>query len=224
MFHYRWARDVDQWSAAGRIARSMQPDAEPQQVAETTARVRERMLGRVGLVGSSAQTAAPIERSFQEALESLELHLRERAYLFGARPVLADFGLFAQLYEAWTDPTAGAWIEGRAPSVLAWIQRMLWPRAEGELEAWDRIESGLLPLLEQAAQLFLPWSCANEAALSAGDATFSVPLRGETWTQVPQKYHARSLAALRAKYADQSSDSAVRSLMERTGCATYLQR
>ena len=29
-------------------------------------------------------------------------------------------------------------IEGRAPRVLAWIHRMLWPRAEGDFERWTR--------------------------------------------------------------------------------------
>ena len=48
--------------------------------------------------------------------------------------------------------------------------------------------------------LFLPWSAANAAAIAAGDEEFTVSLKGNDWTQKPQKYHARSLAALKAKY------------------------
>ena len=216
MFHYRWARDVDQISAAGRIARAMLPAATEEQHAATTAQIRERMVGRVWFVGSSAETAPQIEESFREAIALLDDHLATRPYLFGARPAFGDFGLAAQLYEAWTDPTPGALVEGRAPRVLDWIHRMLWPRAEGGFEPWSALEPTLLPLLErQVGRLFLPWSVANAAAIASGSESFTVELDGLAWTQKPQKYHAKSLAALRAKYA---SDPGLDALLARAGC------
>ena len=101
MFHYRWAREVDQLSAAGRIARMMMPMADEQQYADRQAQVRERMVKRVWFVGSSEQTAPHIEESFCEAIAQLEVHLSDRPYLFGARPSFGDFGLWGQLYNAW---------------------------------------------------------------------------------------------------------------------------
>ena len=82
-------------------------------------------------------TASQIEIGFQEMLALLEDHLSTRPYLFGGRPAFGDFGLWGQFYEIWTDPTAGALIEGDAPHVLDWIHRMLWPRAEGAFEIMD---------------------------------------------------------------------------------------
>ena len=115
--------------------------------------------------------------------------------------MISVFG--AQLYEAWTDPTPAALIEGRAPRLLDWLHRMLWPRAEGEFEPWSRLEPTLFPLLEQ--QVGRGSSCrgrvANAAAIAAGSESFDVELAGQRWTQKPQKYHAKSLGALRAKYA-----------------------
>ena len=224
MFHYRWARDVDQISSAGRIAGAMMPAASDEQHAGMTAQIRERMVNRVWFVGSSAQTAPQIEASFREAIGQLDAHLATRPYLFGARPAFGDFGLFAQLYEAWTDPTPAALIEGRAPRVLDWLHRMLWPRAEGAFEPWSALEPTLLPFLErQVGQLFLPWSVANAAAIEAGSEEFSVELAGSTWTQKPQKYHAKSLQALRAKYAATGSDGALDALLERSGCLAALR-
>ena len=110
MFHYRWARDVDQISSAGRLAQTMMPTADEKTLAFATAQVRERMVGRVWFVGSSAQTAPQIERSFADTLAILETHLGKRPYLFGARPAFGDFGMWGQLYEAWSDPTPGAMI------------------------------------------------------------------------------------------------------------------
>src|SRR6201989_640456 len=47
MFHYRWARDVDQVSAAGRIARMRAPNATEQEHGAFAARVRARSVDRV---------------------------------------------------------------------------------------------------------------------------------------------------------------------------------
>ena len=51
MFHYRWARDVDQISAAGRIARASAPRASEEQYEALREQIRTRMVGRVGLRG-----------------------------------------------------------------------------------------------------------------------------------------------------------------------------
>jgi glutathione S-transferase len=224
MFHYRWARPVDQESGAARIARLVAPDADGEALAGVAAAVRQRMTGRVWFVGSGPTTADQIERSYLDTLAILEPHLSRRPYLFGARPALGDFGLWGQLYECWTDPTPGALLRERAPSVCAWVERMLEPKAEGGFERWDALAPTLEPLFQrQVGALFLPWSDANARAIAAGQAEFSVELAGATWTQKPQKYHARSLAALRARYARVADRSALDPILERTGCLRWLR-
>lgn len=224
MFHYRWAREVDQTSCAGRIARMMMPTADETQIASAIAGVRERMVSRVWFVGSSPQTAPQIEDSFLDTIAILETHLANRSYLFGARPSFGDFGVWGQLYEAWTDPTPGALIEGRAPNVLAWIHRMLWPRAEGEFEPWANLEPTLMPLLQrQVGRLFMPWTVANAKAIAEGREEFTVELDGKNWTQKPQKYHAKSLAALREKYNALPNKQEVDKVLDRAGCRQGLR-
>ncbi len=224
MFHYRWARDVDQESAARRIGRTMMPDASEEQAANMAAQVRERMVNRTWFVGSSEQTGPQIEESFQQSLALLDAHLAERPYLFGGRPAYGDFGMWGQIYEAWTDPTCGALVESGAPNVLAWVQRMLWPRAEDEFEPWSALEPTLMPLLErQVGGLFIPWTLANEKAIAGGDDEFSVELAGRTWSQKPQKYHAKSLRALREKYAAVADKAALDPVLERAGCLAALR-
>ena len=219
MFHYRWARDVDQLSSAGRLARAMLPTNDEEHHAAAAATVRARMVDRVWFVGSNEQNAPQIESSFREALQQLDAHLADRPYLFGARPAFADFALWGQIYEAWTDPTAGALIEGHGHDVLAWVQRMLWPRAEGEFEAWSSLEATLMPLLQlQVGRLFLPWTLANAAAVATGLEQFTVELDGRAWTQKPQKYHAKSLRALRDKYAAVRDKGALDAVLDRAGC------
>jgi glutathione S-transferase len=224
MFHYRWTREVDQTCSAGRIARMRSPKASEEEHLAFAGQIRSRMADRVYFVGSNAQTAPQIESGFQDMLGLLDRHLSTRPYLFGARPAFGDFGLWGQFYELWTDPTAGALIEGNAPQVLDWVHRMLWPRAEGAFEAWPTLKPTLAPLLkQQVGGRFMPWTLANEKALAEGRQEFSVTLGEEVWTQKPQKYHARSLAMLRAKYADIADKSALDPVLEEAGCLAGLR-
>jgi glutathione S-transferase len=224
MFHLRWAREEDQKSAAGRIATTMAPRRDEKARIAIRTQVIERMLGRVHFVGSSEKTGPQIEASFRDGLARLEAHLADRPYLFGGRPAYGDFGLWGQIYNAWTDPTGGAWVEGDAPRVLDWVHRMLNPRDEGDFEAWSSLEPTLMPFLsEQVGALFCPWTVANAAALAAGDDEFSVELAGETFTQGPQKYHAKSLQVIRTKYAAIGDRSALDPVLERAGCLAAMQ-
>ncbi len=223
MFHYRWFYPADQASAAERIARDNLPEAPDDAVRDAAASVCERMISRLRLVGSSAATKDHIEGSFRRQLAILERHLASRPYLFGGRPALADFGLFAQHYECSTDPTPSGLLHETAPRVLAWIQRMLEPRAEGGFETWVGLAPTLSPLLsDEIAGLYFPWATANERALAEGAREFSVALEGGSFTQETQKYHAKSLAALRARYAAIEDRGALDRVLERTGCRRFL--
>lgn len=219
MFHMRWAREIDQITVSRRFAANA-PAGRVEEVAKT---IRERMVPRVWFVGSNEVTAPQIERSFADVLRLLDAHLAFRPYVFGGRPAFADFALWGQIYEAGRDPTAGALVKA-APNVVAWIERMLNPRMLGEFEDWAALEPTLVPLLrDQVAGVFLPWSVANAEAIATGADEFDVTLKGQRWTQKPQKYHARSLAALKAKYAAVADDAALDAVLSETGCQVFLR-
>jgi len=224
MFHYRWWYEPDQKSAAERIARANLPGGSDEAVAKLAGSLEQRMIPRLRLVGSSADTREQIEASFRRQLQILEPHLSRRPYLFGGRPCLADFGLFAQLYECSIDPTPGAILKDRAPRVSAWIERMLTPTSLGGFEPWSSLAPTLEPLLtHEVAGLFLPWSTANAKALAAGQPEFEVSLEGRTFHQQTQKYHARSLAVLKQRYAKLAEQGALDAVLARTGCLAWLQ-
>ena len=224
MFHYRWARDVDQRASAGRIARMRAPHASEKEHDALAEQIRNRMVERVWFVGSNELTAPQIETSFEEMLVLLDSHLSIRPYLFGARPAFGDFGLWGQFYELWTDPTAGALIEGNAPHILDWIHRMLWPRADGKFETWTALAPTMMPILvRQIGRQFWPWTLANEMALREAKQEFSVTLADSVWTQKPQKYHARSLGMLRDKYAAVSDSQSLDLVLAAAGCLAGLR-
>ncbi len=224
MFHLRWAREEDCHSAGGRIAAANAPDADEATRIAIRDQIVSFMKGRVVFVGSNEQTAPQIEQSFEDSIRLLDAHLKDRSYLFGEKPAFADFGLWGQVYCAWTDPTGAALIEARTPHLLDWIHRMLWPTSHGEYESWETLEITLLPFLtDQIGELFAPWTVANSAAMVAGREEFTVDLKGQRFTQVPQKYHLKSLQVLRDKYATVSADEELSKVMQATGCLTALE-
>ena len=229
MFHYRWAYPEDAESAAARIADINVPanddaDARAGMVKQISQALVERMVPRLSFVGSNDVTGPQIEASFERLLGYLETHLADRPYVFGGRPAFGDFGLWGQIYNAWTDPVPQKFLEANYPNVMAWVHRMLDPKAEGDFENADALLPTLEPILkDEVAGLFLPWSHANAKALAAGDESFDVELQGQTFTQTPQKYHARSLKVLLDRYAAVADKSALDPILERTGCLQHLQ-
>lgn len=223
MFHYRWSYPADCWATAERIALQMMGHQGPLAVAQARAAVAERMTGRLGFVGSNPTTRPLIEASFKRVVGILDRHLASRPYLLGGRPALADFGLWGQLYEMATDPTPGAEMRTGAKHVMAWIDRMVSPKAEGTFESWAALSAGLMPLLkEEVGALFLPWSAANAAAILKGDKSFEVMLAGAAWSQEAQKYHARSLAEIRRKYAAAKDAAGLDGILTEAGCRRWL--
>ena len=229
MFHYRWWYPADQDSGALRIAswnvtgRDL-AGAPDEAVVKTAEAIKKRMIPRLSFVGSSEATKPIIEASFERAVALVEAHLATRPYLFGARPAFGDFGLWPQLYEAWTDPTPGALLRARAPRTVAWIERMLDPKEQGAFEPWSALAPTLEPLLrDEVAGRFLPWTAANAKALAAGETSFAVDLGGRRFEQETQKYHARSYAALRKRYAALADAAALDPILERTGCLAWLR-
>jgi hypothetical protein len=114
-------------------------------------------------------------------------------------------------------------MRGGALNVMAWVQRMVWPKAEGAFETWSALAPTLMPLLkEEVGTLFLPWSVANAAAIAAGSKTFEMSLGGTAWSQEPQKYHARSLAEIQRKFAAAKTAPDLEVILRESGCFSWL--
>ena len=181
MFHFRWARDVDQIACAKRLAGWANSRASSEQIDAISHQIRSRMVDRVWFVGSNPTTAPMIEESFKEAVSILDTHFANRSYLFGERPAFGDFGMWGQIYNANRDVTPAEILKPYT-NVLAWLHRMLSPEDLGEFETWDDLAPTLTPLLKtQVDDLFLPWSEANAESIFANANEFDVELRLGKW-------------------------------------------
>jgi hypothetical protein len=155
------------------------------------------------------------------------MHLQTRPYCFGFRPSIGDFGLWGQLYNAWTDPTANKIIESGYPKTLEWIHRMLNPKAEGEFELWDDLKETLMPILkDQLGATYLPWLAANNQAIINGDDQLSVNIKGENFSHSvssAQKYHLKSFTMLLKEYQTIPNRHLLDSVLKEAGCVDYFE-
>ena len=168
MFHYRWARDVDQISSAGRIARMRAPDASEEKHEALSAQVRARMVDRVWFVGSNEITAPQIEAGFYrharpagqpsgEPALSVRRPARIRRFC-SLGPDLRDVDRSDRGRPDRRRRTACAGL-GASHAVAEGRRRVSRPGPR-----WRR---RLMPILSrQVGGQFMPWTLANETALT----------------------------------------------------------
>ena len=97
-------------------------------------------------------------------------HLDARPFLFGARPSLADFGLFGgNAAHFINDPLCRRWTDEDAPSVVKHTHRLLEPEDE-EFGGWDdgrEVPATMIAVLRELGRMYLPWvsrACTDGAA------------------------------------------------------------
>ena len=76
----------------------------------------------------------------------------------------------------------------------------------------------------------VPASCVDRPPRQArheshdtGAEEFTVKLRTGSWTQKPQKYHAKSLQAIRQKYGAVADKAGLDAVLEKSGCLSAMQ-
>ena len=228
MFHYRWGYRADQRARSRTLARGTL-DGHPLRglswlITPVISRVIvRRMVPRMAFAGANENNAPLLVESFQNLVALLETHLVGRKYVFGGRPSMGDFGLWGQLYQAFTDPTCGEYLRGDFPNVEAWLERMRLPEAEGEFESLQSLKPTLLPLFsKELAARFLPWDAANAKAWKAGESQTELEMDGRRYYQKTFKYPAANFEDLCKRYRSQPADQELDAFLEESGCRSYL--
>lgn len=229
MFHYRWGYPADQKVRSRSLAQGTLAAALPGFVANALTPLVapllvRRMVPRLAFAGANPNNAPIIEDSWATVVEVLQQHLQTRPYLFGGRPAFADFGLWGQLHQAWTDPTCHAHLEANATAVVDWIKRMDHPAVEGEFETLEQLKPTLTPLFErEVGPRFLAWAVANKRALEAGETHTELPMAGQTYSQKTFKYPAQGIDLIADKLRGLGENPALSVFLEETGCLPHLR-
>ncbi|MCC5886515.1 MAG: glutathione S-transferase N-terminal domain-containing protein [Gammaproteobacteria bacterium] len=170
--HYRWNHNTD-WIIRefGRLSR---PDGTAEEQYEIGERTCRPFRGSLPALGVSESTIPAIEASYEALLGDLDAHFAKHPFLFGNRPSIGDFGLIGPLYaHQYRDPASGALMERIAPSVVAWVKRMVEPAnadTKGEFLPDDDVPDTLLPVLARMAAEQFPVLASTRTAFEAWNA------------------------------------------------------
>ena len=108
--------------------------------------------------------------------------------------------------------------------MVAWIERMLDPKREGDFESLKSLEPTLRPIFErEVGPRFLAWDAANSKAWAAGAEKTELTMEGRQYYQKTFKYPAHTLSVLRQKFEAARHDSSLISFLDATGCLSYLE-
>ena len=230
MFHYRWHYPADIELAGEVLPRWRDLAASDEEIAPRAQFIRERQIGRLGVVGSNATTAPIIEESYRRFLQCLDACIQDGPFLFGARPAAADFGLFGQLTQLATfDPTPARLTESAAPRVVAWVHTTedlsgLAPE-ENDWRAPDALPDSMRDLLTEVGRTYAPVMLANARAVNERAAEVAATVDGQPWRQEPFPYQAKSLLWVRQEHArlDGQARKTVDVALAGTGCEALFQ-
>lgn len=226
LFLYRWWDAEDQAYVSRWAAEEWSTsDGELDSVGQVE-QFRRRQISRMPILGATAENKPLLEESYHRILAAFEPHADMTNYLFGSRPSLADFAWFGQLSELATDPTPMRIMRQKAPFTDHWVRRL--DDASGVDGEWYPRERALTgtseALLTIAGELYLPFLVANAHAFEKGMDRLEINVWGLPYALSPFKYQVKCLNLLRDKFAalDAEHRTALRPVLERTGCWTHL--
>ena len=223
MFGYRWLAEADQQQMSRWLMFDALPGTGDAAQAAMAQAFRDRQVGRMGLVGCTAENFPLIEASTRAVLAALEAHVSDGMFLFGTRPSEAEFSLFGQLSQLGTDPTPQAMLRRDYSLAYRWLAHI--DDLSGVDGEWGPVRPAVYPILKVIGEVYLPFLVANAEAVEAGMDEVRLEAMGLTLVQPPFRYQAKCLAALRAAFAALDRDCAadILPLLSATDCLPYLE-
>jgi glutathione S-transferase len=170
-----------------------------------------------------------VEAAYLRLLDQLQAIFSRRVFLLGDKPSLADIGLSGPFFRHFAlDPIPLEIIRRRAPAVLEWVARLWNCRLSSCSGEWlPGVPDDLGPLLDDIGTSYLPYLCANVAAVAAGHKRFDLEVGGIAYRGARySRYRVWCLQELRAHFDALPTETRqqARGLLERHGCWEPLWR
>lgn len=227
MFHYRWFRPRDAAQMSQWLAFDAFKGGGVEGINAFASAFRDRQVGRMALVGCTAQNQPVIEGTTNRVLSALDAHAANQHCFFGTRPSLAEFSVYGQLSQLGVDPTPHDLMREKYPFAYRWLYHIDdMSGIEGE---WFSDSTPRLPIVHELlaviGEVYLPFLIANDAAVAKGADTLTVRLMGQDYSQAPFRYQAKCLLELRRAYGalSQEAKSNLETLLQETGCLPALK-
>ncbi len=227
--HYRWYYDRGARFASTHLAEEITAEQPLPLFIKRWMLIRRQRKGYTAGDGITEDQVAGVEAIYLRTLDQLEAIFRERPFLLGDRPSLADIGFSGPFFRHFgLDPIPAELMRQRAPAVAEWVARLWNTRLEhcvGTL--LEGIPDDWGPILDEIGGHYLPYLCANVEAVAAGQRVFDADIGGVRYRRARwSKYRVWCLQQLRNHFLALAcaEQDAARELLERHHCWEPLWR
>lgn len=203
--HFRWSFLQDRQYASGVLTDEQMTAMRAPRFLKRWAITRRQRGGFVRGDGVTAATRRHVESSAMASFDLLEAVLRERPFLFGDRPTIADFGFVAPMFRHFAqDPTPSEIMRQRAPRLYAWVARMWEADARRHGPALvPTIDGALAALIREACDTHLVQLRENARAYQREQSHFEQEIQGCHYRRLPvSRYRVWCLEELRRHWRE----------------------
>jgi glutathione S-transferase len=227
--HYRWFYDEGAHFASRHLAAELARELPLPAAAKRWLLIRRQRGGYTVGDGITRDQVPGVEAIYRGTLAQLEAIFQERPFLLGDRPSLADIGLSGPIFRHFAlDPIPAEIMRQQAPAVWEWSARLWNSRlADHPGALLPGIPADWGPILAGVGGQYLPYLCANVAAVVAGKKRFDADIDGVLYRGArSSRYRVWCLQQLRAQFSllAPPDQEAARALLEQHGCWEPLWR
>jgi len=206
--HYRWSYQQSRVALSEILAEELRQNGPPYPKfilrKMLTHRQRTYFVIKDGVNG---RTWDHVEQGYLNALDNMTGMLRDRPFLLGNAPSLADFGLMAPMLRHFSqDPVPAEIMRSRAPAVYEWVARMWNVKPAEKTKFCAKAADEWQPMLKEICETHLEQLTANAKAYGTGQKHFQMTVQGCLYTDMPvSRYRVWCLEKLRLAFASLSA-------------------
>lgn len=221
--HYRWSYDHDRELLSRILADEVTSHLRIPRVLRRRLVKKRQFKNFVVNDGVTDSTRQHVEAGYRNALRNMTAMLKDRPYLLGSSPSIADFGMMGPMLRHFgQDPTPAEIMRNEGPVVFEWLSRVWNARAaDDNFDFVQSISSSAQPMLKEIAQTHLVQLKANAAAYGLNQSHFEMDVQGCHYQNLPvSQYRVHCLERLREEFErlDDESQKTVKSLLSDPEC------
>lgn len=206
--HYRWSYEHDRALLSRILTDEFMGFVKAPRFLKLNRIAKRQRISFVVKDGVTPETQAHVEQGYFNALANLTKMLRNRRFLLGDTPSIADYGMMGSMLRHFgQDPTPQEIMRNHGPAVYEWVARV-WNAKEGDAASFvSSVPEDTNDMLQEISETHLEQLKCNALAFAAGQKQFEMNIQGCQYRKLPvSRYRVWCLEQLRRAFSSLSED------------------
>ena len=201
--HYRWSYEHDRALLSRILTDEIAGHLKAPRFLKLRTIAKRQLTNFVLKDGVTPATQSHVEQGYRTALSGMTRMLKDRPYLLGNTPSIADFGLMGPMLRHFAqDPTPQEIMRNEGPYVYEWVARV-WNAQASDAELLVDVPGDSEDLLREIAETHLVQLAANADAYHSTQTKFQMRVQGCDYREMPiSRYRVYCLERLREEFDD----------------------